>query len=89
MEEMYIRSLANHIDIPYWNNNTLRPIDVILNPELYQDIYNRIMESDLSFPIDIIINEQQIEIKDQDSLDRLIKSWITVQHKVKVRRFPK
>lgn len=87
-EEMYIRLLADHIDYPYWRNHTLRPIDVILNPELYPDIYNKIMDTDLSFPIDIVINGKKIEIRDEISLLRLIKSWIIVKHKVKVRKFP-
>ena len=69
IEEMYIRQLAHHIDIPYLRNGTLRPVDVILNPEDYPEEYKMFMESNLSLPIDI--NDKREII---DGLDRLVKS---------------
>lgn len=86
-EEMLIRELAWHIDYPFWNNYTLRPLDVILNPELYPEEYKRVMETDLSYPIDIMQNYDRWVIL--DGLHRLTKSWIMAKHKVKVRKIPR
>ena len=86
-EDMEIKLLQWHIDCPFWNNYTLRPLDVILNPELYPEEYKAIMNTDLSYPIDIMKNLDRWVIL--DGLHRLTKSWITCQHKVKVRKIPR
>ena len=87
IEEIYIRSLVEYIDLPIWRNNTLRPIDVILNPEWYPEEYKYIMDANINIPIDIIIKNNKYIIV--DGLDRLVKNWVMVKHKVKVRKFPK
>ena len=61
VEEMDIKQLEWHFDIPFWNTRdgfyNLKPIDVIKFSERYQDEYKRIMKSDLSYPIDIMRNK--------------------------------
>ena len=45
------------------------------------------METDLSYPIDIMQNYDRWVIL--DGLHRLTKSWIIAKHKVKVRKIPR
>ena len=59
VEEMPISDLVWHFDIPFWNfldkNYNLSPNEVILNPKKYKTEFNRTMNADLSYPIDIYI----------------------------------
>lgn len=87
MEELDIRELTWHLYYPFWNNYTLRPIDVINNKDLYTEEYNRIINSDLSYPIDIMGNYDRWVIL--DGLHRLSKYYILNERKVQVRRIPR
>jgi hypothetical protein len=46
-----------HFEIPFWNSYKLKPNDVINCPEQYKDEYDRIIISDISYPIDIMENK--------------------------------
>jgi len=87
---MSISELSWHFEIPFWNINgeyNLKPIDVINNPELYEDEYNRIISADLSFPLDIMENKGRYLLLDR--LHRLAKAYILGNSMVNVRIVPR
>ncbi len=90
-EEIPIKSLMWHLDIPFWNWDNLwyvlTPNDVINNKEKYQEQYNRIMNSDISYPIDVMENKGRLVIL--DGLHRLVKCKLLGMSKVKVRIIPR
>jgi len=87
VEEMNINELIWHFDIPFHSVYNLRSSQIIENPKKYNEEYKRTMESDLSFPIDIMHNKGRWLIL--DGLHRLIKANILGLKKVKVRKIPR
>ncbi len=91
VEEMNIEELEWHFDIPFWSTQgwyyDLKPIDVIKFPDVYKQEYDRTMEADLSYPIDIMINKGKWLIL--DGLHRLLKLKILGKNKVNVRKIPR
>ncbi len=89
-EEIPIEMLEWHFDIPFWNWNNkwyvLKPKDVLNNPKEYKSQYDRIMASDISYPIDVMENKGRLVIL--DGLHRLVKCKILGMSKVKVRIIP-
>ena len=73
--EISIEILELHFDIPFWNWNNewyvLKPLDVINNPIKYKSQYDRVMQSDITYPIDVMMNKDRIVIL--DGLHRLVK----------------
>ncbi|MCM1052544.1 MAG: ParB/RepB/Spo0J family partition protein [Ruminococcus sp.] len=90
-KEINIKELEWHFNIPFWNWNnewyTLKPIDVINNPEKYKEQYDRIMASDISYPIDVMENKGRLVIL--DGLHRLVKYKLLGMDKIKVRIIPR
>lgn len=90
-QEIDTELLEWHFDRPFWNWNdkwyVLKPIDVINNPSKYKKQYDRIMNSDISYPIDIMENKGRFVIL--DGLHRLVKCKILGMNKVKVRIIPR
>jgi len=90
-EEMNIKELEWHFDVPFWNLNgvfyTLKPSDVINNKEVYKREYQRIMASDISYPIDIMENKGRYVIL--DGLHRLVKCKLLGMKEVTVRIIPR
>lgn len=90
-EEMDIHKLEWHFDVPFWNLNgvwySLTPKDVMENPEKFKKEYERIMESDISYPIDIMENKGRFVIL--DGLHRLVKCKLLGMNKIKVRIIPR
>ncbi len=89
LEEIPMSELEWHFDIPFWavddrHGYGLKPIDVVENPENYKYQYDRTMESDLSYPIDIMENKGCWLIL--DGLHRLVKARILGHDKVIVRK---
>jgi len=88
---MIIGKLTWHFDIPFhWHGSeiyNLKSIEIINNPDEYQDEYKRTMNSDLSCPIDIMQNKGRWLIL--DGLHRLMKAKILGMKKVKVRKIPR
>ena len=86
-EEINIEVLKWHFDIPFWNWQNhwyvLKPIEVINNPKKYQSQYDRVMNSDISYPIDVMENKGRLVIL--DGLHRLVKCELLGMNKVKVR----
>jgi len=90
-EEMDIFELTWHFNIPFWDENgqkyCLYPLDVINHPNLHQEEYKRTMNSDISYPIDIMENKGKWLIL--DGLHRLVKCKILGKKKVIVRKIPR
>lgn len=91
IEEIGIEKLEWHFDLPFWNWDNewyvLKPIDVICTPEKYLSQYDRVMKSDLSYPIDIMENKGRFVIL--DGLHRLVKCKLLGMDKVRVRVIPR
>lgn len=91
IQEIFIEILEWHFDIPFWNLNgkwyVLKPIDVINNPVKYKLEYDRIMNADINYPIDVMVNNGRLVIL--DGLHRLVKCKLLGMTKVKVRIIPR
>ena len=91
VQEIASEILEWHFDVPFWNWNNewyvLKPRDVINNPEKYKLEYERIMNSDISYPIDVMANKERLVIL--DGLHRLVKCNLLGMNKVKVRIIPR
>lgn len=88
VEEMDITDLVWHFKIPFWNTISgyydLSPNEVLENPEKYKEEFERIMKSDLSFPLDIMLWKDRWLLL--DGLHRLVKAYKLEMTKVKVRK---
>ena len=90
-EEMNINVLEWHFEVPFWDYNdgtyNLTPNEVIENKEKYKEQYDRIMASNIDYPIDIMENKGRYVIL--DGLHRLTKCKILGYEKIKVRVIPR
>ena len=90
-QEIALEILEWHFNIPFWDWNNewyiLKPIDVINNPQKYKLQYDRVMASDISYPIDVMVNKERLVIL--DGLHRLVKCKLLGMNKVKVRIIPR
>ena len=88
---MPMSELQWHFDIPFWNKPggyyDLKPNEVMANPETYKAEYDRVMESNLKYAIDIMQNKGRWLIL--DGLHRLVKAKLLGMNAVKVRRIPR
>lgn len=91
VEEMNMKDLEWHFDIPFWWTKggfyDFKPIWVIENPDKYPDRYERIMNTDLSCPLDIMYWKDKWLLL--DGLHRLVKAKLEGKRKVKVRKISK
>lgn len=86
VSEMSISNLVWHFDIPFWGNSNIKPIDVMLHPELYPSDHLRMIHSDLAYPLDIMYWKNRWLLL--DGLHRLLKSHILGHTTVLVRKVP-
>lgn len=90
-EEIALEELEWHLKIPFWDWNNkgynLTPNQVLNDPDKYQEQYERIMNSDITYPIDVMENKGRLVIL--DGLHRLAKCKILRMSKVKVRIIPR
>lgn len=89
-EEMGISEIIWHFDIPFlWEKGVynLKPQEVIDNPEAHKEAYERTMQADLVYPIDIMENKGRWLIL--DGLHRLMKASILGMRQVNVRKVPR
>lgn len=88
--EISINELLWHFDIPFWNYQgkeyVLTPNEVIENPIIYHEEYDRIMSADIQYPIDVMKNKGRLVIL--DGLHRLVKCKLLGYKKIKVRIIP-
>jgi hypothetical protein len=87
---MNVAELVWHFDIPWLHTEgqrfNVRPAEIMQNPELFPEQYLRTMQSDLSYPIDILFNKGNWLIL--DGLHRLMKSALLGKTEVQVRKIP-
>lgn len=91
VETMSIDELVWHFDVPWLNTPNGRfdvsPAEVMLYPGAHKEQYERTMQSDLSYPIDIMFNKGNWLIL--DGLHRLMKSVHLGKKEVSVRKIPR
>ncbi len=91
VEEMDIKELTWHFDVPFhWHDGgkyNLKSWDIINHFKKYKDEYERTMNCDLNYPIDIMQNKGKWVIL--DGLHRLMKAYILKMDRVKVRKIPR
>ena len=89
-EEMRLSELEWHLDIPFfWQENkpfSLKPRDVFNDPVRYKKWMDKIMNVDISYPIDIIFWKGRWQIL--DGLHRLCKLYLLEVEFTKVRKIP-
>ncbi len=90
-EYISIDELTWHFELPFWNKEggryNLTPNEVIANPVQYGNEYNKIMECDLKYPLNIMFNNDRWVLL--DGLHRLAKAYLAGETKIKVRKVPK
>ena len=86
-----IKELEWHFCVPFWDwensNYNLTPNQVMNDKEKYKEQYDRIMNSDIKYPIDIMENKGKYVIL--DGLHRLAKCKMLGNPKVNVRIIPR
>ncbi len=92
IETMDISELDWQFEIPFWHipprRYVLAPNEVMGDPEKHTREYQKILNADLSHPIDIMKNKRGLwEIL--DGLHRLIKAYIQGEKVVRVRKIPR
>lgn len=90
-EEMPITELTWHFDVPFiWSKPggyyDVNPSEVIESPDQYPEEYERTMQSDTNYPIDIMLWKKRWLIL--DGLHRLMKQAIQGKEVVQVRKIP-
>ncbi len=92
VEEISIKDLLWHFDIPYWENDegdrsTVSPRDVI-NKEVGTIVeQKRVEDVDINYPIDLFENEGKYFIL--DGLHRLVRLYNNKSEMIRVRIIPK
>lgn len=90
VEAIDIGNLIWHFAIPFhwWNNGVynLTSQEILDNPEQYKKAFDRAMNTDLHFPIDIMRNKGRWLIL--DGLHRLMKAHMLGRKTVNVRKIP-
>lgn len=91
VQNMPIKTLAWQFKIPFWRYGkkkyAITPNQVMNNPKKYRHQYQRVMQSNLRYPLDIMKNKKaKWEI--MDGLHRLVKANILGQDTVRVRKVP-
>ncbi len=91
VEQMDIETLEWHFEVPFWDWNNecynLTPRQVIEDKDQYKEQYDRIMNSNIEYPIDIMENKGKYVIL--DGLHRLAKYKILGYKEIKVRIIPR
>ena len=86
-----MKVLEWNLELPFWDydgeNYVLCPLQIIRNPEKYSEHYDRVMKSDIEYPIDIMENKGRYAIL--DGMHRLVKYKMLGYKKVKVRIIPR
>lgn len=91
IEDMPIGELIWHFDIPFiWSKPNgyydVKPSEVIEQPDSHPEEYERTMQADTSYPIDVMFYKEHWLIL--DGLHRLMKQAIEGKDQVQVRKIP-
>lgn len=92
VEDMEVKELEWHLDIPFWNKPDngyydLTPNEVLQSPDIYKDEYNRTMNADMTYPIDIMYWKKRWLML--DGLHRLVKAKLLGYDSIKARKIPR
>lgn len=88
VQEIAIEKLLRHFAFPFWfDDDVTNPWAVIDNPEIHKEHYTQSMETDISYPIDVLIRNGRYEIL--DGLHRLVKHYVLGNKVVPIRIVPK
>jgi ubiquinone/menaquinone biosynthesis C-methylase UbiE len=89
--EMQIKKLEWMLDIPFLDvkkgRYNLTPAEFLSNPKRFKTEYQRTMNADLRYPIDLMLNKGRWLVL--DGLHRLMKAKIIGWKKVNVRKIPR
>ena len=89
-EYMDVSELLWHFDVPWLHTEgerfNLKPTEIMQDPLLYAQQYERTMQSDTTYPIDVMFNKGRWLIL--DGLHRLMKAHSEGHKTVKVRKIP-
>lgn len=91
VEEIPISELTWHFDVPFiWSKPDgyydVKPSEVVNHPENHHEEYERTVQSDTSYPIDVMFWKERWLIL--DGLHRLMKLSIQGKEIVSVRKIP-
>ncbi|MEK7650629.1 MAG: cupin domain-containing protein [Patescibacteria group bacterium] len=88
---MPVADLVWHFEMPFWWENggvyNLSAKEVIENPELHQEEWQRIQRADTSHPLDVMENKGKWLLL--DGLHRLVKLFLAGNKEVPVRIIPR
>jgi len=93
ISELDINELLWNFDIPFWeeeiiNDWNLTPREVVKHPKYHQNHYQKVLQSDLQYPICIARNKKGRWFV-LDGTHRLTKAYLNKQKTVKVKIIPK
>lgn len=90
VEEIDTSELEWNIDTPFWWTKggyyNLKPREVLENPEKHKERYKKVMNSDLSYPLDIMWWRGKWVFL--DGLHRFAKAYVLGHKKVRARKIP-
>jgi hypothetical protein len=91
-QEMDISELLWHFDVPFWTDDkqerwTINPWDVVNGKNTAKREIERMEQSNLDYPIDIMENHGRYLVL--DGLHRLVKAYKNGQKRVMVRIIPR
>ena len=94
VEDLDINEITWHFEFPFWNYNdipySVKPIDVMKYKDKYSMQYERIINADTSYPIDLIDDRKRTgKLLILDGLHRLAKLYLEGASTVKVRIVPR
>lgn len=88
IQEMKVDELTWMFDLPFWDTDgkhmNLKPIDVKQNPNKYKEQFKKTMQTDLSYPINVIYLKNRWVI--MDGLHRLLKANILGNKTIKAKK---
>ena len=88
--DMDVAKLEWHLDVPFWWTNNgfynLAPREVVNNPEKYKGEYERVLNADLKYPLDVMFWRGRWLFL--DGLHRFVKAYLQGEKIVKVRKIP-
>lgn len=91
VEEIDINELTWIFDVPFWEdkdgNIVIAPREVMNNMDKYPYHKDKIINSDTSYPLDIMKNKKGKWLT-LDGLHRLVKLFLNKRSKIQVRKIP-
>lgn len=90
VEEMSVAALAWQLELPFWREGeryfAVRPIDVLAVPNPHYEHFERAMDADLAYPLDVTPRAGRWFVL--DGVHRLLKALTVGAQTVPVRKVP-